>query len=154
MQITKDDEKTARSNALRRHTVSLNRRLIPLRRTTQHLTLAGRVGYWLFAWRLDDYPGIEAGMVEALGRRVGWETFKAWRSGRNRLPKWAAEMLADRIEARCRAGLSIVSELRAVEDPPRRAAGFFVLGPDGQSRRNRVGRKKDAPGAAPDAQKT
>ena len=65
---------------------------------------------WLAPWDSRDYPGHMAACVEASG--APWDTCRGYQRGTRRLAGAVATRLADLIEARCNAGLSIVRELR------------------------------------------
>lgn len=60
-----------------------------------------------------NYPSLRYRMQETLGRAVTWSAVRHWRSGYRPLPVWAARVLADQIEARCRHGLMLVDALRS-----------------------------------------
>jgi hypothetical protein len=75
-------------------------------------TLARRAADWLFPWDVETYPGIVRGFLEVLGRRISWAAVQHWQAERRPIPPWARAVLADYIEARCRAGLELVAELR------------------------------------------
>lgn len=113
------------------------------------VTLAWRALGWVLPWELHDYPGREHGVSQLLQGRVKPGTVRQWRN-RDRMPAWARVIVADYIEARCRAGLAIVDELRAVVDPPRPLRGFCVVGKDGRDKRGRVGKRRAKSGDAPD----
>jgi hypothetical protein len=59
-----------------------------------------------------------------LGGRVTWRVVQFWQAEGRPIPAWAVEVLADYIEGRCRAGLELVAELRALPvRPDKRRAG-------------------------------
>lgn len=126
--------------ARRSYSLSLARRVLSSVRPPWS-SVAGRGLQWLYPWSSDDYPGVVQGALELLGGRVTWAAVKHWRAGRDRFPAWARTIMADQIEGRCRAGLQIVEELRAVKDKPKVAVGFRIVS-EGRNRANRVGRTK------------
>ena len=67
---------------------------------------------WAYPWHRSAYPGHHRGIVTALGREVPRQTVQWWkRTGRPAV--WAAERMADHIEARALAGLRCVASLRS-----------------------------------------
>jgi hypothetical protein len=66
---------------------------------------------WFLPWTVRNYPGVRRGMVELLGRRVTYSAVKGWRVGRRPMPAWAAQVFADAIRTRCRAGAELATEL-------------------------------------------
>lgn len=115
-----------------------------------HATLFERALRHVFSWDYRNYPGLQRGSVQLFSRQVAYRSVRAWREGTRSLPSWARDILADAIEARCRAGLELVAELRALPCAERRVpSGVCVVDPvtkmDG---RPRTGRKvKDRRGA-------
>lgn len=109
--------------ARRLHQQALKRVLVPpiARRTqpSRSSTLTDRALRWLFPWTVETYPGQHRGFLAVLGDRLTWDSVRHWMTGRRPISPWAKAVLADYIEARCRAGLELVAELRA--EPERRA---------------------------------
>jgi hypothetical protein len=105
--------------ARRLHLQALKRCLVPKRAALRRSNLPDRVLTWLFPWTVETYPGQHRGMLAVLGNRVGWDTVRHWLHDRRPIPGWARAVLADYIEARCRAGLDLAAELRA--EPERKA---------------------------------
>ena len=111
-------------------------------------TLPARAIRWAIPWSRDTFPGLRAGVREILGRpKMAWATAQCWRSERSRMPAADAERLAIFIRSRSEHGLALAKELedyvalRRAE--PKRLTGFFVVDPvTGQSRQNRVGRRR------------
>lgn len=76
-------------------------------------TLAERAIRWILPWTVRSYPGLRRGIVELLGHRVTFSAVRGWRTERRTMPATMAELMADFIESRSRAGLALVDELRA-----------------------------------------
>ena len=75
--------------------------------------LASRALNYLWPWPKHAYPGIRKGTALSLGRQLTWGAVRHWFTGRNPLPAWAAEALAEAIEARVAVGAEIAADLRA-----------------------------------------
>jgi hypothetical protein len=103
----------------RLHLRALRRRLVPEVLHIRSSSPADRAVRWLFPWPVDQYPGQRRGFLAVLGDRLSWAAVRHWLAGRRPIPGWARAVLADYIEARCRAGLDLAAELRA--EPERKA---------------------------------
>ncbi len=122
----------AHGSGRRLHLQALRRRLVPERIAVRRSNLPDRVVMWLFPWTVTTYPGQHRGVLGVLGRRITWDTVRHWLHDRRPVPAWAAEVLADYIEARCRAGLELAAELRALPvRPDKRRAGNRVSDNEG-----------------------
>jgi len=66
-------------------------------------------------------------IVELLDGRVQRCTALDWKAGRTHAPKWALELLADKIEARLQPPASTVRRLRQTKDRPGKKAGAINL---------------------------
>lgn len=75
--------------------------------------LASRAIDYVWPWDYKAYPGLRRGVLLTLGRTITREGWQHWTHGRRTLPAWAAEALANEIEARAKAGIEIAAELRA-----------------------------------------
>jgi hypothetical protein len=78
---------------------------------TERQTLGERVVRWFLPWTVRNYPGVRRGMVELLRGRVTYSAIKGWRTARRPMPAWVAQVLAEAIRTRCRAGDELASEL-------------------------------------------
>jgi hypothetical protein len=78
---------------------------------TERQTLGELVVRWFLPWTVRTYPGVRRGMVELLRGRVTYSAIKGWRVGRRPMPAWVAQVFADTIRARCRAGAELATEL-------------------------------------------
>lgn len=107
----------------RLHLQALKRRFVVEHASLHASKLGSRVTFWLFPWSVETYPGIVRGVLAVLGRRITWRTVQHWQAETRPIPSWARAVLADYIEARCRAGLELVAELRV---EPERKAGNRV----------------------------
>lgn len=135
----------ANRRALKRHAIAYARSHVPRRLTALDKawpTAIGRAVHWLLPWSVEGYPGVRRGVGELLAGRATWDAFKRWRRGERTMPVWFALVLADMIEARCRAGLAIVTELRDYRAPIHRNRGAVAVDPaTGRDRRGgRIGR--------------
>ena len=90
---------------------------------------------WLVPWSRHTFPGLGRVLDRVFEGRAGRTTVWNWQAGKHHPPRWAVELLADQIEARCRAGLDLVAQLRAM--PPRKRPGpsGFVVVKDATDRR-------------------
>lgn len=70
----------------------------------------------LWPWSRHDYPGRQRGFLSSIGRPLTWGAVKHWRSGRNRLPAWAARAMAGQLEERARIASGLAAELQAHAD--------------------------------------
>lgn len=133
----------------RTHRALSHRTLAPPLRSNCN-TLAERAGNWIVPWSRLTFPGFRRGLLELLGNRVTYSALKGWRSGRRTMPDWAREAWADHIEARCRAGLALVAELRGEPKRRRKPSGWQVVDPaTGKDGRGQGARGKRAPDAIP-----
>ena len=134
-QVEQAPRRTPHQHAQRLHLQALRRCLVPSVSPrvspTRRSSLSDRVVGWLFPWTVETYPGVHRGFLAVLGNRVSWDVVRHWLHDRRPVPAWAAEVLADYIEARCRAGLELVAELRALPvRPDKRKAGNKTAGND------------------------
>jgi hypothetical protein len=101
--------------------------------------LINRSMRWLLPWDYGFYPGLQRGFLGLLNIPYTWSAVRHWRSGRAPVPRAVAIRLADVIEARSRAGLALVDELRAHADAEDarlvHRRGIAEVGPDGTDRR-------------------
>jgi hypothetical protein len=124
-----------------RHVRLKPRSVVPSRTVSNNVV--DRAFFSLLPWDRDDYPGRGKGALELLGWRVSARAVSYWRAGRRRMPSWARELLADRLEERARTCLEAAQALRdeGKAMPARRATGFAVPGPDGLDARPKSGRR-------------
>lgn len=144
---------TREERAARRAADRLRRSIVPRRATPPPTApLLRRALAWCLPWERSEYPGKGRGSMTLLGERVSYRAVSRWSDGTRPLRTWAALIVADYIEARCRAGLDLVAELRAYREPERKPGGFMLVSPEwGGSRRWEVGRGK-AKAARPPAE--
>jgi hypothetical protein len=94
-------------------------------------TLERRATAWCYPWNIHSYPGHIAGIMAILGKPISVSLLYYWKKT-DRVPVWAAERLADYIEARCRVGFALVDELRdhikRMSDGPPSKTGAHLRG--------------------------
>ena len=77
---------------------------------------ASRAINYLWPYNQPDYPGVQKGMLESLGKAITWQAVQHWVTGRRTFPVWAAAAIRDHIRRRCDTGLAICAELDAYID--------------------------------------
>jgi hypothetical protein len=96
----------------KKHHTKRSRHISLVPPSNNNATLAGAAIAHICPFTKLDFPGLRRGILALLGRSISWQATQHWRSGRTRLPPWAAERFATEIERRCREGEAIASELR------------------------------------------
>lgn len=157
MAARKARPKPTNASPAKRHAIAFARSHVTRRLNPKPIAwpnLWGRVVHWLLPWRVEEYPGVQRGVEELQAGRASWSAFKLWQAGLRTGPEWFATVLADLIEARCRAGLEIVRELRDYRAPVKRNSGALQVQADGRDLRGgRIGMRggrletRQAPGA-------
>ncbi len=75
-------------------------------------TLTDRAIRWICPWEQRAYPGLRRVFLSIPRRPYTWRAVRFWRAGRVPMPAAVADAVADLIEARSRAGLQLVADLR------------------------------------------